>query len=101
MSIKDIAISDVVIRSRRGVDLIEASGVSLSNVALNCTETSPLINIENSQGLSFAKVRALNTPVQFYSVNGERAKDIKVDSVAEGGVMFNYGAEKTAVTFGK
>jgi polygalacturonase len=101
MSIKDISVSDVVIKSRRGVDLIEASGVSLSNVALNCTETSPLINIENSQQLTFAKVRALTTPQQFYSVNGDRAREIKVDEVAEGGVIFNYGAEKTAFKVGK
>jgi polygalacturonase len=101
MSIKDINLSDVVIKSRRGADLIEASGVSLSNVALQCSETSPLINIENSQNLSFSKVRALNTPVQFYSVNGERAKDIKVDAVAENGVIFNYGASKEAVKSGK
>jgi polygalacturonase len=101
MSIKDIHLSDVVIKSRRGADLIEASGVSLSNVALNCTETSPLINIENSQGLSFTKVRSLTGVQQFYSVNGERVRDIKVDSVVENGVIFNYGASKEAVKAGK
>ncbi|OQP46025.1 glycoside hydrolase [Niastella yeongjuensis] len=101
MSIKDISLSDVVIKSRRGADLIEASNVSLSNVALQCTETSPLINIENSQGLSFVKVRSLNTPTQFYSVNGDRSKEIKVDIVAEGSVQFGYGAEKSAVVAGK
>jgi polygalacturonase len=101
MSIKDINISDVVIKSRRGADLIEASGVSLSNVTLQCAETSPLINIENSQGLSFVKVRSLSEVQQFYSVNGERARDIKVDSVVENGVIFNYGAEKTAVKVSK
>ncbi len=101
MSIKDIHLTDVMIKSRRGADLIEASGVSLNNVALQCTETSPLINIENSQGLTFSKVRALNTPTQMYSVNGERSREIKVDAVVEGGVVFNYGAEKGAVTVGK
>jgi hypothetical protein len=101
MSIKDIQISDVVIKSQRGADLIEASGISLSNVALQCAVTSPLINIENSQGLSFAKVRSLNTPSQFYSVNGDRSRDIKVDSVVEGGVQFGYGAEKNSVISGK
>jgi polygalacturonase len=101
MNIKDISISDVVIKSRRGVDLIEAQHVSLSNVALQCVESSPLINIENSLGLSFVKVRALAGAQQFYSVNGERSRDIKVDTVAEGGVVFGYGATQSEVVSGK
>ncbi|MBO9200614.1 MULTISPECIES: glycoside hydrolase family 28 protein [Niastella] len=101
MNIKDINLSDITIKSRRGAELIEASNVSLSNVALQCSETSPLINIENSQALSFSKVRSLTTPTQFYSVSGERAREIKVDTVVEGSVQFNYGAEKSAVISGK
>ena len=99
MSIKDIQLSDVVIKSRRGAEVIEASGVSFSNVALQCASSSPLINIENSQQLSFVKVRALTAPKQFYSVNGERSRDIRVDSVAS--VIFNYGADQKAVTVGR
>jgi hypothetical protein len=75
--------------------------VSLNNVALQCTETSPLINIENSQHLSFTKVRSLTTPTQFYSVNGDRSKNIKVDAMTDNGVVFGYGAEKSSVVVGK
>jgi hypothetical protein len=46
-------------------------------------------------------VRSLTTPTQFYSVNGDRSKDIKVDAVAENGVVFGYGATKDAVKVGK
>jgi hypothetical protein len=96
MSIKDIQFRDVVITSRRGGEVIEASNVSLVNVALDCAVSNPLINIENSHHLSFAKVRALTPPVQFYGVNGERSRDIRVDSASQR-VQFGYGAEERAV----
>jgi polygalacturonase len=101
MSIKDVYLSDVVIKARRGVEVVEASGISFSNVALHCASSSPLINIENSQNLSFTKVRALTAPKQFYGVNGERSKEIRVDAVAEGSVGFGYGASEGAVRVGR
>ncbi|WP_242696449.1 glycoside hydrolase family 28 protein [Longitalea luteola] len=101
MSIRDIHLSDVVIKSRRGPDVIEAQDVSLANVALQCEASSPLINIENSRDLSFRKVTALTTPKQFYSINGDRSKGIQVDAEVEKNVIFNYGAEKGAVRSGK
>lgn len=101
MSIKDIQLSDVVIKARRGIEVIEASNVGFSNVVLQCASSSPLVNVENSQQLSFVKVQALTAPKQFYSVNGERSKDIRVDAVATGSVIFNYGAEEKAVTVGR
>ena len=86
---------------RPGVEVIEASGVSLTNVTLQCASSSPLINIENSQNLTFSKVRALTAPQQFYRINGERSKGSQVDAEVEKSVIFNYGAEKTAVRSGK
>jgi hypothetical protein len=64
MSIKDIYLSNVVIKSRRGVDLLQASDVSLSNMVLQCANSSPLINIENSQAFRlprFARSRCLRS----------------------------------------
>lgn len=101
MSIKDIHLTNVVIKSRRGPDVIEAQDVSLTNVALQCVESAPLINVENSRDLSFKKVTALTTPKQFYSINGDRSKGIQVDAEVEKNVIFNYGAEKTAVRAGR
>jgi polygalacturonase len=92
MSIRDIQFRDVVISSRRGIDLIEAQGLNFSNVVLNCSNSSPLVNIENSRDLSFVKVRSLKLPGQFYSVNGERSRGIQVDSVAVNRVQFGFGA---------
>ncbi|WP_240347802.1 glycoside hydrolase family 28 protein [Longitalea arenae] len=101
MSIRDIHLRDVVIKSRRGPELIEAQDVSLVNVALLCDTANALINVENSRDLSFRKVTALRTPKQFYSINGDRSKGIQVDAEAEQSVIFNYGAEKGAVRPGK
>lgn len=101
MSIQDIHLKDIVIKSRRGVDIIEASNISLANVSLQCVNAAPLINIENSHDLSFVKVRSLGAVGQFYGVNGERSKGIQVDSVGENGVQFGYGASHDALKAGK
>jgi polygalacturonase len=101
MSIQDIYLRDVVIKSRRGVELVEASGVGFSNVVLECANSSPLINVENSQNLTFSKVLALTAPTQFYGVNGGRSAHIQVDSVSSNSVQFGYGAERGSVTVGR
>lgn len=101
MNIKDIHLSDVVIKSLRGPEVIEASGVSLSNVSLQCSEGSPLINIGISQNLTFSKVRELTTPTQFYSVNGEMSANMQFDSVAAGSVGLGYGAKRAPFKVGR
>jgi polygalacturonase len=101
MSIKDVHLSDVVIKSRRGVELVEASDISFSNVAFQCALSSPLIYVENSHHLSFVKVRSLVPVTQFYGVNGERSAHIQVDSVSTGSVQFGYGADQKEVKVGR
>jgi propanediol dehydratase large subunit len=47
------------------------------------------------------KVRALTAPKQFYSVNGERSREIRVDAAASDAVIFGYGAREGAVRVGR
>jgi len=48
-----------------------------------------------------APTASVNKATQFYSVNGERAREIRVDTIAEGAVQFGYGAKESAVVSGK
>ena len=102
MSIKEIYLSDIVIKSRKGADIIEASNISMQSVTLQCEQSEPLINIENSRHLTFEKITTTMAPKIFFSVNGERSANIKVGqtdmSAAKNKVSFNYGADASTFT---
>lgn len=99
MSIEDIFLENVSIRSHRGADIMEAKNVSLKNVTLQCDESSPLINIENSKNIAFNQLKAINPVDVLFSINGDRSKAITVEktdsSTAKTSATFNYGATKS------
>jgi len=99
MSIEDIHLEDVSIRSRKGADIMEARNVSLKNVTFKCDESSPLINIENSSNITFNQLKAVNPMDVFFSINGDRSKAISIEksdmSAAKTNAVFNYGATKS------
>jgi polygalacturonase len=105
MSIEDIFISNSMIKAKKGADIIEANNISLKNVIFNCDDTAPLINIENSRQLSFNKVESLSQPKLFFSINGDRSKNIKLTDInfasAQKDLDFNYGADKSGVIISK
>ncbi len=105
MSIRDIYLENVSIKSQIGADIIEAANISLKNVMLECAKNSPVINIENSHGITLEHVRSKNVPDLFISVNGNRSKQIKlIDSNlsdAKTPTEFKYGAEKSDLVISK
>lgn len=105
MSIKDIFLENVTIRSQRGADIIEAQNVRLKDVILQCKDTKPLVNIENSRQINFSQVRSLTRPDLFFSINGDRCKQVIVTdtnvSEAKSQADYNYGADKSVLSIGK
>ncbi|WEK20930.1 MAG: glycoside hydrolase family 28 protein [Candidatus Pedobacter colombiensis] len=99
MSVKNIFLEDITIKSRKGADIIKAENITLQNVVLQCDSSSPLIYIENSQNLSFRGLNAIKAPEVFFSVNGNQSKDISVEktaiSSASTQAVFKFGAEKS------
>lgn len=105
MSIKDIYLENVTIKSQRGADIMEAQNVTLKNVIFDCTDTKPLVNIENSRQITFNQVRSLTPPDLFFSINGDRCKQVivKGSNVAEAKNQadYHYGADQSVLSIGK
>lgn len=105
MSIKDIYLKNVTIKSQIGADIIEASNISLKNVTLDCAKNNPVINIENSHDITLEHVRSKNIPDLFISIKGNRSKEIKlIDSNlldAKTPTEFKYGADKSDLVISK
>ena len=99
MSIKDISLENVSIKSQHGADIAEAQNITMKNVTLDCADTKPLFTIENSHQLAFEKITSVTKPELFFSVNGDRCKEIVIKgsnlSEAKSQFDYNYGADKS------
>ena len=102
MSIRDISLKNIFVRSAKGADIIEAKNISLKNVSLQCASSAPLIHIENSGGLSFETITGNQLTEAFFSINGNRSGNIRVQntnlSIAKSKAIFNYGANASMLT---
>jgi polygalacturonase len=103
MSITDIQLDNVTIRSKKGADIIEAQNIILNKVTLQCEDARQVIYLENSHNISFDQVRSKDPAELFFSLNGDRIKQISVSrsnlSSAKKQADFNYGANQSAIIF--
>jgi polygalacturonase len=104
MSISEISLDNIVIKSKKGAEIIEANNIDIQKITLHCEQSAPLINIENSKNISFEKITTSKAPEVFFSVNGDRSGNIKVEktdmSAAKNKVSFHYGANASTFTAG-
>jgi polygalacturonase len=95
MSIQDIHLNNIVLKTKKGAELIEANNIDLNNIQLNSTITKPLIYIENGSNLTFSNIRFRHAE-QLFSINGEKSSNIKVGNTntsdVKNTVKFNNGA---------
>lgn len=101
MSIKNINISDVVIKSTKGIEIFEAENIKLNNVTVQTAKTNPVIYIENSGKVYFDKFSFNDNAELLLNVSGERSKEIKFTktdtSKAKNKTSFSNGAASSAV----
>jgi len=100
MNIKEVEMENVVIQANKGLDMTEATGISLKNVQLTVKETDPLMNIHNSQNIKLFSI-AYNKADVLLNVTGEKSKGIVLNGVdvkkAKKGIETGYGATEAAV----
>lgn len=78
MHIQNISIDGAQIDANKGVELIEASNILLKNITVKSKETSPLINVENSNNIQIENFRSLNAVDLLISASGASTRDIQV-----------------------
>ncbi|XWW44120.1 glycoside hydrolase family 28 protein [Fibrella sp. USSR17] len=98
MNVQNIAMSGLVLQTEKGVELIDASGISLDNVQLITETTKPVIAIENSSNLLFNTIRYDATTNLLFAVKGERSQAIRVTNTdltkAQTKAEFSQGAQE-------
>jgi len=101
MNIRDIELSNMVLKAAKGAELIEAQHIGLKNIELiTADSTQPVVYVENSSDLHLDNISYRKTTL-LLSINGARCANIHVAntdrSKAVHDAAFNYGATKDAV----
>jgi len=78
MHISDIVLENMVLQARKGFDLQEASDIRFKNIKLITAETDPVIDIVQSNNLSFDKMIFKDGAAVLWRVSGDRVKKIDI-----------------------
>ena len=102
MNIRDIELSDMVLKAAKGAELIEAQNIGLKNIRLITTDTAqPVVYVENSSNLHFDNISYNAGAGLLFSINGNKSANISVAntdrSKAVHDAAFNYGAAQNAL----
>ena len=101
MNIQNIELENLVLRSKKGVECEEASNISIKNLRLLVADTDPVINILNSNNISFDKLLFNDGAALLVNVKGERSSLIKLknldSSKAKNKVKADLGAKESSV----
>jgi len=104
MPIKDIHVNGATIIAKEGMEIAEASNISLKNVTLHCAKASSLIHVENSSDISFDHLSSEPLNKTLFSIDGDRTRNIRLIHSPQldknKNNIFNYGAKENALTIG-
>lgn len=103
MSIKNISISNVHLKSHRAIEIIEAENVDLKNINAISSDTKPVVYVESSKNVSLDGLSYTANSELLFLVNGERSEAIRLKNTSTTGaknkVEVENGAKANAVTF--
>jgi DNA sulfur modification protein DndE len=100
MNISDLSFNNMVIKSRKGIEVTEGRNITFTNVKVEADNDDPLVYLQNASNIVFDKLSYTNAGTLF-SVNGERSTGIKVTgtntSKAKTKSAFNFGANTSSL----
>jgi polygalacturonase len=102
MHVKDIVLENMVLQADKGIDIQEASGISLKNIKIISKETNPVIDIIQSDKLHFENISYKAGSELLFRVSGDRSNGIRIKntdaSKAKQSIVYELGATDKAVT---
>ena len=102
MHVKDIVLENMVLQADKGIDIQEASGISLKNIKIISKETNPVIDIIQSDKLLFDNISYKEGSELLFRVSGDRSNGIRIKntdaSKAKQSIVYELGATEKAVT---
>jgi len=78
MSVKNIVLENMQIRSDIAIEMQDAEGITLKNITLAPQYSDPVVQITNSKGISFDSIRFPTGAPVLFRLTGDRVSDIRV-----------------------
>lgn len=101
MSVKNISLSDMVLKTNNAIEIIEASDIRLNNIQVVSKQTKPVVYIESSSNVSINSLKYTNGADLLFSISGERTKAISVANTdmknTKEKVVFMSGSEAASL----
>lgn len=101
MSVRNIFLNDIILKTDQGAQMMQASGIHLNNVQLISDTAKPVIYVENSVGVELNNIRYPSNPKLLLSVNGAKSGNIKLTNTTvsdQNIVEYNHGANAAMVS---
>lgn len=102
MNVKNIVMENMIIQAKAGLDMTEATGITLRNVQLLTKEVDPVMNIHNSQNIVLDRITYKPGADLLLNISGEKSKGIKLNGTdvkrAKKDVEYSYGATDAAIS---
>ena len=103
MHVKNIVIENAVLQANEGIDIQEASGITLNNVTMISKNTSPVAYVLNSDNITINHLKYAAGAELLVQVQGEQSKDIRVFNTSISGakqkVKADFGASEAVVSW--
>jgi len=105
MNIKDIHLENVTIKAKKGIEIIEATGIFLKNINVITDDTNPVVHVQNGTNININGLQYKNGSELLFNITGEKTKGVKVTgtdvSKAKKTSAFSEEANKTALEISK
>ena len=102
MNVKNITLQNMVLQARQGVEITEATNITLKNVTVLTRQTNPVVNLHNSRGITLEKIACTNNAELLFHISGDKSRNIVIKKNKPNGakkdIAFSYGATEAAAT---
>lgn len=100
MHVRNIVLENLFLQAKKGIDIQEASGITLRNITGLFKETNPSIDITQSDNIVFDKIELGKNRTDVIRLNGDRINNItfKKASFPSSAITYELGATQKSVT---
>lgn len=78
MHVQNIVLENMVLQARKGIDVQEASNISFRNITLETASTNPVVDVTQSDALTFDKIITKAGTDLFFRFSGDRTKTYRL-----------------------
>ena len=102
MHVKNIVLENMVLQAKKGIDVQEATGITFKNIKVISNETNPVVDIVQSDKLTFDNITYKDNSELLFRVSGDRSNDINIKKTdatrAKEKIVYELGATEKSVT---